>query len=184
MGPTDDFAQLDSEAIAAVREEAWPEARDADELHDALMSLGFLTDAEVRCNPAWRGLFEQLIAQRRATTLTVSPIASDEGEGWVRGPLDLSSRAQGEIRPVTQRAPALPEEGASVLVAAERFPKFAGICPGAPFEPSLTAPEEFPRIEWTAETALVAVLRARMTGLGPITTAMLAHDLQLPQSDI
>ncbi|MGH8282022.1 MAG: ATP-dependent DNA helicase, partial [Gammaproteobacteria bacterium] len=37
------LAALDPEAIARVRAEVWPEARDADELHDALTVLGFLT---------------------------------------------------------------------------------------------------------------------------------------------
>src|SRR5262249_32846288 len=42
-----DLGRLDADAIARVREEVWPEARNADELHDALMSLGFVTNAEV-----------------------------------------------------------------------------------------------------------------------------------------
>ena len=39
----DDLGALDLEAIEAVRGEAWPEARNADEMHEALNSLGFLT---------------------------------------------------------------------------------------------------------------------------------------------
>ena len=46
-----DFGQLDIEAIEGVREEAWPEARSADEMHDALMTLGFVTGDEVARNP-------------------------------------------------------------------------------------------------------------------------------------
>ncbi|HJU39781.1 MAG TPA: DEAD/DEAH box helicase, partial [Tahibacter sp.] len=49
----DDLGRLDPDAIAAVRLEAWPEARDADELHDALMGLTFLAAAEVDREPAW-----------------------------------------------------------------------------------------------------------------------------------
>ena len=37
---------LNPEAIARVRMEAWPEAHTPDELHDALVVLGFLTEAE------------------------------------------------------------------------------------------------------------------------------------------
>ncbi|MGH8122951.1 MAG: DEAD/DEAH box helicase, partial [Rudaea sp.] len=44
---TDDFGKLDIEAIDGVREEAWPEARNADELHEALMGLGFVSDVEI-----------------------------------------------------------------------------------------------------------------------------------------
>ncbi len=64
---TDDFAQLDAAAIASVREEAWPEARDADELHEALTGLGFVTAAEMQRNASWPRLAEQLVAQRRAS---------------------------------------------------------------------------------------------------------------------
>src|SRR5690606_32801919 len=44
---TGDFSALDQGAIDRVREEAWPTIRNADELHEALYLLGFLTDAEV-----------------------------------------------------------------------------------------------------------------------------------------
>ena len=46
-----DLGQLDAEAIARVRSEAWPEATNADELHDALVWLGFLTAEEVAAEP-------------------------------------------------------------------------------------------------------------------------------------
>ena len=38
-----DLGRLDPEAIARVRAEAWPDAANADELHDALVWLGFLS---------------------------------------------------------------------------------------------------------------------------------------------
>src|SRR5690606_37715236 len=44
---TGDFSALDQGAIDRVREEAWPTIRNADELHEALYLLGFMTDAEV-----------------------------------------------------------------------------------------------------------------------------------------
>ncbi len=46
-----DLGRLDADAIARVRAEAWPEAANADELHDALVWLGFLTAEEVRREP-------------------------------------------------------------------------------------------------------------------------------------
>ncbi|HEX5961662.1 MAG TPA: DEAD/DEAH box helicase, partial [Rhodanobacteraceae bacterium] len=36
----EDLGKLDADAIAAVREEAWPAPRDADEMHEALLALG------------------------------------------------------------------------------------------------------------------------------------------------
>ena len=43
-----DIGRLDPEAIARVQAEAWPEAANADELHDGLVWLGFLTAEEAR----------------------------------------------------------------------------------------------------------------------------------------
>ena len=63
-----EFGKLDGQAIATVREEAWPGAESADELHDALMSLGSLTEEEgVRGD--WQALFETLVTAHRATRL-------------------------------------------------------------------------------------------------------------------
>jgi ATP-dependent Lhr-like helicase len=65
-----DMGRLDPAAIAAVRGEAWPEAATPDELHDALNSLGLLTEAEgERCG--WTRHLEQLIAARRAARARV-----------------------------------------------------------------------------------------------------------------
>ncbi len=54
IDPTEaaDIGKLDPEAIARVRAEAWPDAATPDELHDALLWLTFLTDAESRANSA------------------------------------------------------------------------------------------------------------------------------------
>jgi len=63
-----DFGQLDPEAIRRVREEAWPTADNSDELHDALMLLGAVTEREGLDN-GWVGHLTQLIVARRATRL-------------------------------------------------------------------------------------------------------------------
>ena len=62
-----DLGKLDAAAIERVREEVWPEPRSADELHDALMSIGFLSEAEIAAQPAWRPLIDELAAAKRAT---------------------------------------------------------------------------------------------------------------------
>ena len=54
-----------------MRSEAWPEAENADELHDALVWLGFLTSAEVASNPRWSGWLVELAAQKRAAHFDV-----------------------------------------------------------------------------------------------------------------
>ncbi|HVY80781.1 MAG TPA: DEAD/DEAH box helicase, partial [Steroidobacteraceae bacterium] len=62
-----DIGKLDADAIARVRSEAWPDSSSADELHDALMWLGYLTEDEARRNAEWPPLLAELAAQRRAT---------------------------------------------------------------------------------------------------------------------
>jgi ATP-dependent Lhr-like helicase len=63
-----DLSKLELEAIERVKEEAWPQAQDVDELHDALSIHGFITQEEgIKSN--WSALFADLIAQGRATRL-------------------------------------------------------------------------------------------------------------------
>ncbi len=62
-----DIGRLDPEAIARVREEAWPQADSADELHDALGWLGLLTTREVARQPQWTPLLDELIRDKRIT---------------------------------------------------------------------------------------------------------------------
>jgi ATP-dependent helicase Lhr and Lhr-like helicase len=64
-----DLGQLDPEAIARVRTEAWPDAASADELHDALQWLSYLTAAEAAAAGGWPALLAELAAQRRVTQL-------------------------------------------------------------------------------------------------------------------
>ncbi|HLI41679.1 MAG TPA: DEAD/DEAH box helicase [Streptosporangiaceae bacterium] len=56
-----DLARLDPDAIGRVREQVRPEPRDADELHDLLMTLYAL-----RPQPRWRPWFAELAASGRA----------------------------------------------------------------------------------------------------------------------
>ena len=66
----EEFGTLDPAAIERVREEAWPEAQDSDELHDALLVMGAVPVAK-----DWLPLFEGLRGVGRATTL--------DGRLWV-----------------------------------------------------------------------------------------------------
>jgi len=62
-----DMGKLDQAAIDRVREEVWPEPRNADELHDALVELGFVTEQE---GANWHEFFTELKNDRRAGVLT------------------------------------------------------------------------------------------------------------------
>jgi ATP-dependent Lhr-like helicase len=62
-----DLGRLDPDAIAQVRVEAAPLVRNADELHDVLLSQGAVIEQD---NPGWRPHFEELRAAGRATCAT------------------------------------------------------------------------------------------------------------------
>jgi ATP-dependent helicase Lhr and Lhr-like helicase len=66
----DDLGKLDAQAIERVAAEAWPDATNADELHDALLWLTFLTAAEAQRGPGWPALLAELAARGRVTQLT------------------------------------------------------------------------------------------------------------------
>ncbi len=73
-----DLGRLDSEAIERVRAEAWPDATNADELHDALVWLGFLTEDEIGAGAGWRDWLDGLAQQKRAAAL-----ATAHGAIWI-----------------------------------------------------------------------------------------------------
>ena len=60
-----DLGRLDADAIARVRSEVRPDPRDADELHDALMWLGTLSDRDVESNAGWAEWLADLARQKR-----------------------------------------------------------------------------------------------------------------------
>ena len=74
----DGMGALDADAIAGVREEAWPRARSADEVHEALMTLGAITAAEAHANEHWDAALAVLAKSGRATSLV-----SEETTLWV-----------------------------------------------------------------------------------------------------
>ncbi len=71
----DDLGALDPAAIDRVRDEAWPDPRDADELHDALLTSGFLTEVEGisgRDGVSWLPWFQELKDAGRADRVTLA----------------------------------------------------------------------------------------------------------------
>ncbi len=141
----DDLGALDPEAIAAVRAEAWPEARDADEMHEALSGLGCIRLDEAAANLGWELLLGRLAKAGRATRLRTAAV-----ELWV---------------------------------AAERLAQLLAIYPQARPTPALQLPATLGD-GWSAEDALLELLRARLTGFGPRSQAQLADDLGLDAAAI
>lgn len=141
---TDDLGALDPEAIASVREEAWPQARDADEMHDALTSLGAIAESEAGREPQWPAWLAGLAAEGRAARL---PIAEHD----------------------------------ALWVSIERLACVRAIYPQARCEPPLTPPPDYADV-WTEDAALVEIVRARLSGFGPLTVAQVARPLALEAS--
>jgi ATP-dependent Lhr-like helicase len=137
-----DMGKLDQAAIDRVREEVWPEPRNADELHDALVELGFVTAQE---GTAWQEFFTELKGDRRAAVLI------RENPLWV---------------------------------AAERLPQIKSVFPDSQLQPPIVAPESVSRLAWTAEDALVEIIRGRLEGLGPVTIDQLVATSGLAKLDI
>ncbi|MFZ2003834.1 MAG: DEAD/DEAH box helicase, partial [Stellaceae bacterium] len=168
-----DLGRLDPEAIARVREEAWPAPVNADEMHDGLVWLGFLAESEVGNTPGWHGWLGELAATKRATRLKipVTPAkAGAQGGASDLGPLD--SRLRGN------------DEETVVWIAAERLPQFQALWPDAALEPAITAPASYAAHAWSPDLALVEILRGRLEGLGPVSAEALAAPLGLTTDDI
>ena len=169
-----DLGRLDAAAIAKVRAEVWPEADSHEELHDALMTVGFLLPGEAP--PAWRGFFETLSAQNRA-----AEIRFPDGKGlWLAAErLPLFATVYPALRPETEvgcagrreahRSPPVPPTGAATLTRSALWRRL---------------PPEFAMQTWTAEDALREILRGRLSCTGPAVAAELAALLQLPPGQI
>ena len=71
----DDLGALDPGAIERVRDEAWPDPQNPDELHDALLTSGFLTEIEGisgRDGASWGGYLRELVQTGRADRVELS----------------------------------------------------------------------------------------------------------------
>ncbi|MBI3810648.1 MAG: DEAD/DEAH box helicase [Nitrospirae bacterium] len=91
-----DLGRLDPEAIEKVRKEAWPLVRDADELHDTLLSVGLLPEDEGKY---WKPWFSELTASGRATRA----VDADRNIFWVateRWPMAAASRTGFTMNPI------------------------------------------------------------------------------------
>ncbi len=169
-----DLGALDAAAIARVRDEARPDPADADELHDALMSGGFLTEAEVDARadaggdgpgdgPDMHALFDELARSGRAARVRA-------GAARVRPAAQVLHVATERLLEVLAVHPDAAVEPAAALDAARRIDAAARAAAGAV--------EADPR-----EDAIRDLLRGRLECLGPTTAAELAVSLGVAQAD-
>lgn len=78
----------------------------------------------------------------------------------------------------------LSQHSLCIWIPAERLPQFDAVLSEARRDPAVGAPDEYAAVEWTREDALVDLLRARLTALGPTRVSALAQSLGLAASDI
>jgi ATP-dependent Lhr-like helicase len=159
-----DLGRLDADAIRQVRADAWPVVRDADELHDALMSLGALPAAD---GAAWQPWFEELVRAGRAARCSPHAPREEMRAGLSPNP---------EPRPGPRGFPHAERD--DYWIAAERLPLVRALWPDATIEPEITLPESLRR-EWESADARVALVRGRLQVSGPITAATMAAELNL-----
>ena len=98
-----ELGRLDETAIARVRDEAWPDAASADELHDAMVWLGFLTDAEANAREGWADWLDDLAKASRVTRL--DDVERDDALGAGRTFAACQGRLAGRRLAATDRRP-------------------------------------------------------------------------------
>ena len=154
-----EIGRLDPAAVAEVREQAWPDVRNADELHDVLQTLVALPEnfspvsqqgapeaiqtAVQDSLSAWQELFEQLVAQGRST------------HAWV--------------------------SGRGYWVTAENVKTFKQLFPTARVATDLV---EVATSIPSREDALLTCVAGWMQHAGPVTVPALAQLLELPLPEI
>jgi len=201
LGPeeAEELGRLDAQAIERVRREAWPDPVNADELHDALDWLGFLTASEVAAEPSWREWLEQLARDRRAARLYAPSIGS---------PVPLNRERLRAVMPGLDPGIHVPANDAAerckgvdsrdepghddevnsgskteLWITAERLPLFHALWPAARLEPPIAAPVPYDK-NWAREAALLEIVRGRLEGQGPTTAAALAAALGIGAGEI
>jgi ATP-dependent helicase Lhr and Lhr-like helicase len=149
-----EVGRLDPAAIAEVREEARPDPRDADELHDTLQTLIALpepaSEGDLRIfnlapeeSASWRNYFEQLVAQGR------------------------SARAVTQTRPY--------------WVAAEKAKTFSTVFPDARFAVPLP---EIEAAAPSKDDALFTLITGWVQHSGPVRASKLGEFLGIPATEI
>jgi ATP-dependent Lhr-like helicase len=173
-----DLGALDPDAIARVRDEAWPMPRNTEEVHDALLGLVVLRPEDA---PEWRAWFEELVATGRAATLTFT--ASGD-----RTAATLAQPGGAVAHPELLEGGAPNGTGATganqLWFAAENIKLIELLYPHARIEPRLHLPEGAAYEVEDREQARVRMLRGQMEVLGPVSIAGLAARTLLTETDV
>jgi ATP-dependent Lhr-like helicase len=189
----EEVGKLDPDAIAQVREEAWPDVRTADELHDVLHTLVALPEAS---GPMW-GQPPSAVQSSEARFVVAdtnalfnsgkgsSALLNRTAEGGC--PHMFTAEWRGYFEKLTQEGRATAASIATshtsrrYWVAAERARSFATLFPGA--ELAQTLPD-IETAQVSRDEALLTLVTGWMSHLGPATASQLGESLGLPASEI
>lgn len=153
---------LDQAAITEVARESWPVVRNADELHDALLTLVWVPEIEA---PDWAPYLPELVASRRACLLSVrrngGPDAAHHDQLASQTPSDLVG-----------------------WIATEQAHLARALFPEAPFPDLTDLPADPSSGQVDREEAMEAVTLGWMESTGPTTEAELAARLGFSQGEI
>ncbi len=156
-----EFGKFDFELMRSQNLAWWPKAKDAEQLHDALVNSGFFSHGDPlfvaskygsmfmpdHLEPKWRHFLDELIDERRATVLKLS-------------------------------------SGAELWIAAERLHEIQLVYPDAELTPVIE-PATFgqSQVEDSGQS-LIALLRSRLSVIGPCTATQICMSLELPVDEI
>ncbi len=181
LNPEDvrDLAKLDPVAIEQVVREAQPLIRNADELHDSLLSLFVMPLCSRRALRDESSMHSDLNSRSTSKLETASTTRSahhTERDGYIVGYAD---ELADDRRATTITLP----NGQPAWVAAERLPAVLAMFPNAPIDPVIEPPLGV-RTVWEAMEARVAMLRGWLEISGPITVGELADQTSLSESQV
>jgi ATP-dependent Lhr-like helicase len=172
----EEVGKLDPAAIAQVRDEAWPDVRDADELHDVLHTLIAV--------PVEHVATDALARHSEQSSAPVELALARPGED-VRGYADNG----GNQRWATYfhqliehgRAASAVSRGRQYWVAAERAQMFSLLFPDASFDRAVV---EIESTLPSRDDAALSLVTGWMSHLGPMTAQQLGSLLGLPVPEI
>ncbi len=180
-----EVGRLDQTAIARVREEARPDARDSDELHDVLQTLVAvpeeIADGEWQeAITSWQPFLKELMEGWRVVRANVPTQAKEAGAGPSVGGSGAALAASADAT-FSSSEPASAGGTRRYIVASERAKDFALIFPEAQFE---VTPPELPSNTASRDDALLAMVTGWMMHCGPVTSSALAYWLGLPVTEV
>ena len=124
----DELGELDSQAIERVRADAWPDPRDAEELHEALSWMGYVTRAEAEPWTAWLAELERAGRAVEEDGRWFATGATREPKELVRGRLEVLGPVHAGDERIRELEPAVFELEREGAVLRTRFAGKDGWC--------------------------------------------------------